>query len=149
MCKRQERTTWHLRTVRCLVFFPFFDIMRCLFKRKREREDLARDSSVKLQPYCCRGFGRAKPAISVATPPPPPALSAVGLLRLLQGSKQASNLYFKIPQVFERLYRNGLEFKRYVIKPQTLTPVKYPDTPRNFPLLLPLSFYSSSYYLSF
>ena len=34
---------------------------------------------VNSQPDCCQGFGRAKPVISVATPPPPPAPSLVGL----------------------------------------------------------------------
>ena len=33
------RATWHLRTVRSLVFFLFFllDTVRCLFKRRREK----------------------------------------------------------------------------------------------------------------
>ena len=65
--------------VRCVVLFLSFFRYPALSFQKEEREGLARDSLVKLQPYCCRGFGRAKPAISVATPPPPPAPSAVGL----------------------------------------------------------------------
>ena len=41
------------------------------------RDQCVLEPLVNSQPYCCQGFGRAKPAISVATPPPPPSL--VGL----------------------------------------------------------------------
>ena len=43
------------------------------------RDQCVLEPLVNSQPDCCQGFGRAKPAISVATPPPPPAPSLVGL----------------------------------------------------------------------
>ena len=62
--------------VRSVVFF--FDTVRCLLKKEREKVWQG-TPWWKLQPYYCWGFGRAKPVISVETPPPPPAPSAVGL----------------------------------------------------------------------
>ena len=74
------RTIWHLRTVRSLVSCLFFRY-RALSFQKEKREDLVRDSLVKITTVLLPGFGRAESAISVnvATPPPPPAPSAVGL----------------------------------------------------------------------
>ena len=40
------RATWHLRTVRSLVFFFFFVGYRALSFQKEKREGLARDSLV-------------------------------------------------------------------------------------------------------
>ena len=37
MCKRQERTTWHLRTVRSLVSFIFFSIPCVVFSKGKEK----------------------------------------------------------------------------------------------------------------
>ena len=94
MCKRQEGTTWRLRTVRSLASFLFFDTMSCLFKSKREK--VWRGILWwTLRPHCCRGFGPVKPAISVPTPPKPLDLapSAVGLAP--SARQQARNLYIK------------------------------------------------------
>ena len=64
--------------VRCVVLFlSFFFRYLALSFQKKEREGLARDSLVKITTVLLLAFVRAKHAISVATPPPPSAPSAV------------------------------------------------------------------------
>ena len=89
MCKRQERTTWHLRTV---LFLSFFSIPCVVFSKGKERrfgEGLLGENYNRI---AARGFGGLSPRSVLRH-----------LLRLrrrsglhpLLGSKQASNLCFK------------------------------------------------------
>ena len=138
------RTTWHLCTVRSLVSFLFFSIPCIVFPKGKERrfgEGLLGENYNRI---AAGGLGGLSPRS---------ALQHLLRLRrrsgfcLLQGSKQASNLYFKNFKSWKVL-SDRTWTKRYLITPQTLRTVKHPDTPPDFPLSLPLSF-SSSYYLSF
>ena len=115
-------------------------------KKKKEREKVWRGTPWwKLQPYCCRGFGRAKPRDQRCN-----ASSASGSvgLRPLQGSKQASNLYFKIFQSLKGFI--GSDLNEVTPNHPANSDMRASQTSgytTDIPLSLSLSFYSSSYYL--
>ena len=78
MCKRQERTTWHLCSVRSLVSFSLFLILCVVFSKGKERrfgEGLLDENYNRIA-----AGGLGGPAITLAMPPPPRAPSAVGLV---------------------------------------------------------------------
>ena len=90
-CKRQECTTWHVRTGRGLVSFLFFFFRdRALSFQKEERESLARDSLEKIATVrsCCWGLGGRSPRSSVATPLPPSAPSVPSAVGLAPSARQ-------------------------------------------------------------